>query len=123
MSFLDLTADGDQPPHGRDPLPLGYLKANADLFQRAHDLPGSRRATLLDLIRQEAWDDFIARLTDLPNPPLWEFATGKAGEDIGAKTVRDALYTKDADAKRAEVRRALDVARHWNDGLRKKEDQ
>jgi hypothetical protein len=113
VAFLDLTADGSQPPPGRKPMTLRYLDDNADRFGRTADLPDSRRATLLDLARRDAWDEFIARLTDLPNDPLWEFA---AGPGATAEYVRKALHVN--GNKLAEVRRALDVARHWHAGPR-----
>lgn len=109
VAFLDLTADGGQPPPGREPMTLRYLEGNAGRFGRAADLPESRRATLLDLARHDARDDFIARLTDLPNDPLWEFAAGPGATAADARTALQAN-----DAKLAEVRRALDVARHWH---------
>jgi hypothetical protein len=118
VAFLDLTADGSQPPPGRDPLTLGYLHKNAGRFQDTAALPGSRRATLLDLARQPSPDEFIARLTDFASIPLWEFA---AGEGAPAQDVRVALHK--SSAKRDEVRRALDVARHWHADPRKEEDQ
>jgi hypothetical protein len=109
VAFLDLTADGSQPPPGREPMTLRYLDANAGRFGRTADLPDSRRATLLDLARHDAWEEFIARLTDLPNDPLWEFA---AGPGATAADARKALQVN--GTKLAEVRRALDVARHWH---------
>ncbi|MGH3283642.1 MAG: Cas10/Cmr2 second palm domain-containing protein [Streptosporangiaceae bacterium] len=109
VAFLDLTADGSQPPPGREPMTLRYLQDNADRFGRTADLPDSRRATLLDLARREAWEEFTARLTDLPNDPLWEFAAGRGAT---AGDVRKALHVN--GQKLAEVRRALDVARHWH---------
>ena len=69
----------------------------------------SRRATLLDLARREAWDDFIARLTDFPDEPLWEFAAGT--ESATAAKAKEKL--RNDSGRRHEVRRALDVARHW----------
>lgn len=109
VAFLDLTADGGQPPPDREPMTLRYLEDNADRFQRTADLPDSRRATLLDLARRNEWDDFTARLTDLPNDPLWEFA---AGPGAAAGKVREAL--RGDGTKLGQVRRALDVARHWH---------
>lgn len=109
VAFLDLTADGSQPPPGRGPMTLRYLDDNADRFQRTADLPDSRRTTLLDLARRDAWEEFTARLTDLPNDPLWQFA---AGPGATAEGVRKALQVN--RNKLADVRRALDVARHWH---------
>jgi hypothetical protein len=108
MAFLDLTADGSRPPTGREPLTLRYLQANAERFRRTAALPGSRRATLLDMARRGAWDDFTDRIADLDSPSLREFAAGPGAtpEDV-RKTLRG------DPAKIAEVRRALDVARHW----------
>jgi hypothetical protein len=109
VAFLDLTADGSQPPPGREPVTLRYLEDNADRFGRTAELPDSRRSTLLDLARLDAWEEFIARLTDLPNDPLWEFA---AGPRATAGDVRKVLHVD--GRKLAEIRRALDVARHWH---------
>jgi hypothetical protein len=118
VAFLDLTADGSRPPDDRLPLSLDYLNKNSQRFQCTADLPNSRRATLLELARQADQEEFIARLTDFPNTPLWELAAGKGAT---AQDVRQELR-KDS-AKRAELRRALDVARHWQAGPRKEEDQ
>lgn len=112
VAFLDVTADGGQPPPGREPLTLEYLRDNADRLNRTKALPASRRATLLGFARREdSREEFIARLTDLPkNDPLWEFAAGpKAAEEL--ENVRKTL--RGSDEKYAEVRRALDIARHW----------
>jgi hypothetical protein len=109
VAFLDLTADGSQPPDDRKPMTLRYLDENAGRFQRTADLPASRRATLLGLIRRDAREEFTARLTDLPNDPLWQFAAGPGATVAG---VRKALQVN--SDKLAEVRRALDVARHWH---------
>ncbi|MBO0803836.1 MAG: hypothetical protein J2P25_12280 [Nocardiopsaceae bacterium] len=117
VAFLDVTADGGQPPDGRKPLTLTYLRDNADRLSRTKALSASRRATLLDFARREdGKEDFIKRLTDLPkNDPLWEFAAGpkavgpKAAEYL--ENVRKTLH--DSDEKYAELRRALDIARHW----------
>lgn len=113
VAFLDLTADGSQPPPGREPMTLRYLEDNADRFGRTAELPDSRRATLLDLARLDASEEFIVRLTDLPNDPLWEFA---AGPRATAGDVRKVLHVD--GSKLAEVRRALDVARHWHAAAR-----
>lgn len=110
VAFLDVTADGGQPPEGREALTLKYLHDNADRFERTRKLPLSRRAALLDMARREDWDGFAVRLTDLPgNEPLQEFAAdpGKPART----TVREALAQ--SAGRRHEVRRALDVARHW----------
>lgn len=108
VAFLDLTADGNQPPEDREPLTLRYLQANADRFQRTAELPNSRRATLLDMARRSAWDNFVDRLADLDSPSLWEFAAGRgATPDDARKQLRG------NKERLAEVRRALDVARHW----------
>lgn len=108
VAFLDVTADGSQPPPGRKPLTLTYLRANAERLNRTGELDRSGRATLLDFARRGDREGFIARLTDLPNEPLWEFA---AGPEAKPARVRDAL--RGSDEKYAEVRRALDIARHW----------
>lgn len=109
VAFLDVTADGSEPPPDREPLTLEYLEKNASRLERTADLPNSRRATLLDMARRGATDDFIARLTDLDNPPLWEFAIG--ADRATAQEARNAL--RGNPARIAEVRRALDVTRHW----------
>lgn len=108
VAFLDLTADGGQSPEGREPLTLKYLQANADRFQRTAGLPNSRRAALLDMARRGAWDDFVDRLADLDSPALWEFAAGRGA------TPGEARNQLRAHKERlAEVRRALDIAHHW----------
>lgn len=108
VAFLDVTADGSAPPSGREPLTLPYIKENADLLNSTAKLSQSGRNTLLDLARRGDREGFIARLTDLPNKPLWELAAGPKAE---LDKVRDAL--RGSDEKYAEVRRALDIARHW----------
>jgi hypothetical protein len=115
IAFLDVTADGGEPPEGREALKLTYLKQNADRFRRVAALPGSRRATLLDMARRGDWDGFTARLTDLPNEPLWEFAAGTAKTTAAhvKKALSDDTGTVGSSERRHEVRRALDVARHW----------
>jgi hypothetical protein len=108
VAFLDLTADGSQPPEGRRPLELTELDKHAARFQEIANLPSSRRQTLLDLERNDP-EGFIKRLTDFDdNRPLWEIAVGPKADP---QTVRDVLG-KNEEA-RQDVRRALDIARHW----------
>jgi len=110
VAFLDLTSDGSLAPEGRKPLPLGYLDRNAiRLGQVEVQIPNSRRETLLAYLRQDATAEFIRRLTDLPNKPLWELAAGSGAD---AEDVRIAL--KDDEDRLLEQRRILDVARHWH---------
>lgn len=108
VAFLDLTADGSQPPAGRHPVTLGYLDKHAKRLQQTADLPNSRRQTLLDLHRRRQTDDFIRRLTDFDNRPLWEIAAGPGAD---ATACHDQL-TKTSNTD--DVRRALDIARHWH---------
>jgi hypothetical protein len=108
VAFLDLTADGIQPPKGRQPISLADLNKYAAVFQKTADLPSSRRQTLLDLERNDP-EGFIKRLTDFDdNRPLWEIAAGRGADP---RSVRDELL-KDEGAWQ-EVRRAVDIARHW----------
>lgn len=109
VAFLDMTADGSQPPPGRAPVMLAYLEEHDKRLQQIADLPASRRQTLLDLDGQGKTGDFIRRLTDFDNRPLWEIAAGSRAD---APTVRDVLGRD--ENKRHEVRRALDIARHWH---------
>jgi hypothetical protein len=109
VAFLDLTADGSQPPPGRLPVALDYLTVNAGRLQQVADLPPSRRHTLLGLLRDGRVEDFIARLTDFDSKPLWEIAAGPGAD---APAVRTALTA--SETKRDELRRALDIARHWH---------
>ncbi|MGH3250970.1 MAG: Cas10/Cmr2 second palm domain-containing protein [Trebonia sp.] len=109
VAFLDLTADGNQPPPGRAPVTLDYLTVNAGRLQQIADLPPSRRHTLLGLLRDGETQDFIARLTDFDSKPLWELAAGPGAD---APAVRGALAA--SGDKRDELRRALDIARHWH---------
>jgi hypothetical protein len=109
VAFLDMTADGNQPPDGRAPVTLADLDRHADRFQQVADMPGSRRQALLDLYRNGDIEGFIARLTDFPdNRPLWEIA---AGPRAATPDVRDVLRKN--EQRRHDVRRALDIARHW----------
>jgi hypothetical protein len=108
VSFLDLTADGGAPPPGRQPLTLAYLDQHAGSLERAEQIPRSRRQALLALLRQDAADDLIRRLTDLDNRPLWDVI---AGQGAGPEMVRGTL--RDDPGKRGELRRLLDIARHW----------
>lgn len=110
VAFLDMTADGGAPPKGREPITLSELNKQAGRLQQIADLPSSRRHTLLDLLRDnEDIKGFSKRLTDFEdNRPLWEIA---AGPGVDALAVHDRLST-DQDAV-GQVRRALDIARHW----------
>jgi hypothetical protein len=107
ISFLDLTADGGQPPPDRQPVTLGYLNKHSGGLGRIAGLPGSRRETLLALYRQGRTEDFIQRVTDLDNDPMWELIV-KPGATV--QEARDALADP---GKRSELRNALDIARHW----------
>lgn len=110
VSFLDLTADGGQPPQARVPLSLGYLDGHAADFERIERIPPSRRQALLALLRQDAADDAIRRLTDLDgNQPLWDVIMGRPGAAAGETRQKLAA---DATAL-AEFRLLLDIARHW----------
>jgi hypothetical protein len=109
VAFLDMTADGSQPPPGRRPVALSYLDKHAGRLQRTADLSASRRQTLLDLYRNGRIEEFIKRLTDFDNRPLWEIA---AGSGVGAPAVRE-LLARSPDVLH-DVRRALDIARHWH---------
>lgn len=110
VGFLDLTADGGEPPEDREPPTLEYLNTQADPLTRVAGLPQSRRASLLDLYRDpEGAGDFVSRLTDFDdNQPLWEIAT--ENKDAGPAEVRKALAVTGG---RGTVRRALDIARYW----------
>ena len=119
IAFLDITADGNAPPAGRLPVLLSDLDKQAAWLTQAAALPGSRRQALLDLYRSEDIDGFIARLTDFgDNRPLWQIA---AGPNATAPAAREAL--RKSNAKRDEVRRALDIARHWHAEPRTEEGQ
>jgi hypothetical protein len=110
VAFLDLTSDGSLAPEGRKPLTLGYLDGSAARLNQIEVLiPNSRRETLLAYLRQNAAGDFIRRLTDLPNEPLWEVVAGPGAD---AEDARIAL--KDDEDRLLELRRILDVARYWH---------
>jgi hypothetical protein len=110
IAFLDLTADGEAPPGGRQPLPLFALdRMEGHLARVEREIPSSRRARLLELLRQGETDEFIWRLTDFANDPLWEVATGRT---TSPDAVRDELKGN-AEAI-SDLRRALDIARHWH---------
>jgi hypothetical protein len=108
VAFLDLTADGGYAPAGREPLTLEYLTDNAGKLAQIAKLPPSRIATLLALYRQDAHDDLVRRLTDLDNGPLWDAI---AGPGATLDKVRETLGEQQA---RENLRRLLDLARHWN---------
>ena len=122
VAFLDLTADGGHQPPGREPLTLAYLTANAGLLERVEQIPKSRRETLVALHRQAAetrtnggadtetpGEEFIRRVTDLDNRPLWEAA---AGPGACADDARKALTERPETLN--DLRRLLDVARYWH---------
>ncbi len=110
VAFLDMTADGSQPPPCRQPVTLAYLDEHAERLQQTADLSNSHRQTLLDLYRRGHIEKFAKRLTDFgDNRPLWEIA---AGPGATAAAVRGEL-ARNKDARHA-VRRALDIARHWH---------
>jgi hypothetical protein len=123
VAFLDLTADGGNQPRGRQPLTLDYLSANARLLEQIEQIPKSRRETLVALHRQATetgasphagtsetpGEEFIRRLTDLDNKPLWEAAAGK---DADAADARKALTGRPETLD--DLRRLLDVARYWH---------
>ncbi len=114
VAFLDMTADGSQPPPGRQPVTLAYLDKHAERLQQTAGLPNSRRQTLLDLHRNGHIEEFITRLTDFDdNRPLWEIA---AGPGATAAAARGELAGN--ENARHDVRRALDIARHWHAGPR-----
>jgi hypothetical protein len=119
IAFLDMTADGNAPPEGRLPVRVADLGKQAAWLTQVAALPGSRRQALLDLYRSGETDGFIARLTDFAdNRPLWQIA---AGPGATAPAVRDEL--RRSKARRDEVRRALDIARHWHAEPRTEEKQ
>jgi hypothetical protein len=121
VAFLDLTADGGLQPPGRQPVTLAYLTANAGLLEKIEQIPKSRRETLVALHRQAfetsaAGDstetpgqEFIRRLTDLDNAPLWEAAAGPGATAADARTALTGHPEKLND-----LRRLLDVARYWH---------
>lgn len=110
VAFLDLTADGATAPPGRRPLSLADLDKQAGRLGRIEkETPSSRRAMLLDLLRQGDTDKFGWRLTELDNPALWEVV---AGPGASPSTVRDKLGRKPEAI--IELRRVLDMARHWH---------
>jgi len=121
VAFLDLTADGGLQPSGREPVTLAYLNGNAGLLEQIEQIPKSRRETLVALHRQAfetsvaadstetPGEEFIRRLTDLDNTPLWEAAAGPGATAAGA---RKALTGR--PEKLNDLRRLLDVARYWH---------
>ena len=109
ISFRDLTADGGEQPGHRTPLTLAYLDRHAADLAGTEQIPPSRRQALMALFRQEAASDAVRRLTDFEdNRPLWEVIAGRGAT---AAQVRDELES--SEEKRAELRRLLDIARHW----------
>ena len=113
VSFLDLTADGGHAPAGREPLTLAYLDTHAADLERIEQISRSRRESLLALLRRGAVEDAIRRLTDLDgNQPLWDVITGK--KDATPDEVREKLTSAETgEAALKQMRRLLDVARHW----------
>jgi len=122
VAFLDLTADGGHQPPGREPLTLAYLTGTAGLLERIEQISPSRRETLVTLHRQAVetsaggsadaetpGEEFIRRLTDLDNGPLWEAV---AGPGAGADDARKALTGRPQAL--ADLRRLLDLARYWH---------
>jgi Cas10/Cmr2, second palm domain len=108
VSFLDLTADGGQPPEYRAPISLGYLDQYAGELERAEEIPPSRRQALLALLRRDAVDDVIRRVTDLDNQPLWDVIAGPgATADMARKKLAE------EEGKLSELWQVLDIARHW----------
>jgi hypothetical protein len=123
VAFLDLTADGGHEPPGRQPLTLDYLARNGGLLERLEQIPKSRRETLVTLHRQAfetnvssgradaetPGEEFIRRVTDLDNKPLWEAVAGRgAGPDDARRAVTARPETLD------DLRRLLDLARYWH---------
>jgi hypothetical protein len=114
IAFLDLTAEGVTPPGSRQPLPLFALDRMAgNLARIEREIPSSRRARMLELLRQGETDEFIRRLTDFANDPLWEVATGRM---TSPDAVRDELQGNPEAV--SDLRRALDIARHWHTDAR-----
>jgi hypothetical protein len=121
VAFLDLTADGSHQPAGREPLSLAYLTSHAGLLERIERIPPSRRETLVTLHRQAfetgpggadaetPGEEFIRRLTDLDNGPLWEAVAGPgAGPEDARKTLTGQPQALN------DLRRLLDLARYWH---------
>jgi len=121
VAFLDLTADGGHQPPGREPLTLADLTANTGLLEQIEQIPKSRRETLVALHRQAVetsadggadaetpGEEFIRRVTDLDNKPLWEAV---AGPGAGPDDARKALTERPGALN--DLRRLLDVARYW----------
>lgn len=120
VSFLDLTADGDRSPGQREPVTLAYLDRHAGHLAGIEKIPRSRRESLLALLRRgdqrardgvgQPYKDVIRRLTDLDgNQPLWDAVTGK--KDAGPEETRQKLASEETAL--ADLRRLLDIARHW----------
>ncbi|WP_300603275.1 hypothetical protein [Trebonia sp.] len=117
VSFLDLTADGGAVD--REPVLLSYLTDHAGELACVEQCPQSRRQALLTLLRQEAYDDVIRRIGDFAdNQPLWDVIVGlkkqgKATPDEARQALRDDL------GKPGELRRLLDIARHYTERPRR----
>ena len=108
VAFLDLTADGGGKPAGREPVSLAYLTEQADRLEAIAAIPNSRRETLLTLLRQGSAPEFIRRLTDLDNSPLWQVVAGPHPDAASTRAVLSAQ-----PHKVGELRRVLDIARYW----------
>jgi hypothetical protein len=123
VAFLDLTADGDQPPASRRPLPLAELDEMSVLLTAIAAIPSSHRQTLVALQRlaeetgaaaaggsrgETPADALARRVTDLGYQPLWEAVAGPAA---GAPDVREEL--RSSPAARSALRGVLDLARWW----------
>lgn len=118
IAFLDMTSDGNAPPDDRLPVRLSDLDKHAGRLTQIAALPRSRRQALLELYRNGDVEGFIARLTDFAgNRPLWEIAVGPGA----TASARDELRKN--KASRDDVRRALDIARHWHAEPRTQQDQ
>jgi hypothetical protein len=108
VSFLDLTADGGQPPEHRTPVSLQYLDQHAGELERVEEIPPSRRQALLALLRRDAVDDVIRRVADMDgNQPLWDVIAGPgATVDMARKKLAE------EEGKLSELWQLLDIARH-----------
>jgi hypothetical protein len=122
VSFLDLTADGDRAPEGREPLTLAYFDRHAADLERIEKISRSRRESLLALLRRDAVDDAIRRLTDLDgNQPLWDVITRT--KEATPDEAREKLTSPEtSEAAIKDLRRLLDVARHWRTLPRKENE-
>jgi hypothetical protein len=114
VAFLDVTADGETAPKSREPLRLAELDGLADRLGRIErEIRASRRAALLNWLRQGETERFIWRLTELENPALWEVVMA---DETSGQAIRDELRQNPKAIN--ELRRVLDLARHWHTGPR-----